>query len=90
MITQLSFTYEQKKRKKEEKGQSASSRLSSFMWNLLCLCVSLSFFHLLQTDPMVQISMEESGEHIIAGAGELHLEICLKVWKQKQIAFSHR
>jgi elongation factor 2 len=21
---------------------------------------------------------EESGEHIIAGAGELHLEICLK------------
>ena len=22
--------------------------------------------------------MEESGEHIIAGAGELHLEICLK------------
>lgn len=27
---------------------------------------------------MVQISMEESGEHIIAGAGELHLEICLK------------
>ena len=22
--------------------------------------------------------IEESGEHIIAGAGELHLEICLK------------
>jgi elongation factor 2 len=31
-----------------------------------------------KSDPMVQISMEESGEHIIAGAGELHLEICLK------------
>ena len=31
-----------------------------------------------KSDPMVQISIEESGEHIIAGAGELHLEICLK------------
>jgi len=31
-----------------------------------------------KSDPMVQITMEESGEHIIAGAGELHLEICLK------------
>merc|ERR1712121_501958 len=29
-------------------------------------------------DPMVQCIIEESGEHIIAGAGELHLEICLK------------
>jgi translation elongation factor EF-G len=27
---------------------------------------------------MVQIVIEESGEHIVAGAGELHLEICLK------------
>merc|ERR1712159_911558 len=27
---------------------------------------------------MVQIIHEETGEHIIAGAGELHLEICLK------------
>ena len=26
----------------------------------------------------LQITIEESGEHIIAGAGELHLEICLK------------
>merc|ERR1719411_2539344 len=31
-----------------------------------------------KSDPMVQISTEESGEHIIPGAGELHLEICLK------------
>ena len=27
---------------------------------------------------MVQCLIEESGEHIVAGAGELHLEICLK------------
>merc|ERR1712142_652465 len=33
---------------------------------------------LTKSDPMVQCSIEESGEHIIAGAGELHLEICLK------------
>jgi len=31
-----------------------------------------------KSDPLVQISQEESGENIIAGAGELHLEICLK------------
>jgi elongation factor 2 len=33
---------------------------------------------LAKSDPMVQITQEESGENIIAGAGELHLEICLK------------
>jgi len=33
---------------------------------------------LAKSDPLVQCSIEESGEHIIAGAGELHLEICLK------------
>lgn len=31
-----------------------------------------------KSDPMVQCTIEESGEHIVAGAGELHLEICLK------------
>jgi elongation factor 2 len=31
-----------------------------------------------KSDPMVQCLFEESGEHIVAGAGELHLEICLK------------
>jgi elongation factor 2 len=31
-----------------------------------------------RSDPMVQCTIEETGEHIIAGAGELHLEICLK------------
>ena len=33
---------------------------------------------LAKSDPMVQCSIEESGEHVVAGAGELHLEICLK------------
>merc|ERR1712110_760727 len=31
-----------------------------------------------KSDPMVQIITSESGEHVIAGAGELHMEICLK------------
>lgn len=33
---------------------------------------------LAKSDPCVQCYNEESGEHIVAGAGELHLEICLK------------
>jgi elongation factor 2 len=33
---------------------------------------------LAKSDPCVQCYHEESGEHIVAGAGELHLEICLK------------
>ena len=31
-----------------------------------------------KSDPMLQCFIEESGEHNIAGAGEFHLEICLK------------
>ncbi|VYS57170.1 unnamed protein product [Arabidopsis thaliana] len=33
---------------------------------------------LAKSDPMVLCTMEESGEHIVAGAGELHIEICVK------------
>ena len=33
---------------------------------------------LAKSDPLCQCYIEESGEHIVAGAGELHLEICLK------------
>lgn len=35
-----------------------------------------------KSDPLVQCSVEETGEHIVAGAGELHLEICLKDLQQ--------
>ena len=31
-----------------------------------------------KSDPMVLCYMEDTGEHVIAGCGELHLEICLK------------
>eukprot|EP00948_MAST-09A_sp_MAST-9A-sp1_P002536 g2536.t1 len=31
-----------------------------------------------KSDPLVECITTETGEHIIAGAGELHLEICLK------------
>jgi len=31
-----------------------------------------------KSDPLVQCYTEESGEHVIAGCGELHVEICLK------------
>jgi len=33
---------------------------------------------LAKSDPMVQTYTAPTGEHIVAGAGELHLEICLK------------
>lgn len=33
---------------------------------------------LAKSDPLVVCSIEESGEHVIAGCGELHVEICLK------------
>eukprot|EP01025_Chloroclados_australasicus_P019555 TRINITY_DN2067_c0_g1_i6.p1 TRINITY_DN2067_c0_g1~~TRINITY_DN2067_c0_g1_i6.p1 ORF type:complete len:843 (-),score=96.27 TRINITY_DN2067_c0_g1_i6:852-3380(-) len=35
-----------------------------------------------QSDPMVQCTVEENGDHIIAGAGELHLRICLNDLQQ--------
>ncbi|KAA0192089.1 Elongation factor 2 [Fasciolopsis buskii] len=33
-------------------------------------------------NPMVPITKEETGEHIVAGSGELHLQICLKHLKE--------
>jgi elongation factor 2 len=32
---------------------------------------------LAKSDPLVQCITEETGEHVIAGCGELHVEICL-------------
>merc|ERR1711966_339297 len=31
-----------------------------------------------KSDPLIVCSIEESGEHVIAGCGELHVEICLR------------
>ncbi|MES1914898.1 MAG: hypothetical protein MHM6MM_006923 [Cercozoa sp. M6MM] len=36
-----------------------------------------------KSDPLVQISVAKTGEQIIAGAGELHLEVCLKDLKEQ-------
>jgi len=38
---------------------------------------------LAKSDPLVVCSTEESGEHVIAGCGELHVEICLKDLKDE-------
>ncbi len=32
---------------------------------------------MVKTDPLVQVTKEANGEHVIAGCGELHIEICL-------------
>lgn len=32
---------------------------------------------LAKSDPLVVVTSEETGEHIIAGCGELHVEICI-------------
>jgi elongation factor 2 len=42
-----------------------------------------------KSDPCVQAYISETGEHVVAAAGELHLEICLKVsesmlWQRDQ------
>mmetsp|Transcript_17980 Transcript_17980/g.13000 ORF Transcript_17980/g.13000 Transcript_17980/m.13000 type:complete len:296 (+) Transcript_17980:865-1752(+) len=34
--------------------------------------------NLVKVDPLVQCITEESGEHIVAGSGELHIEVCMK------------
>jgi len=36
-----------------------------------------------KSDPLVVCTTEESGEHVIAGCGELHVEICLKDLKDE-------
>eukprot|EP00919_Chromeraceae_sp_WS-2016_P054158 GHVR01128576.1.p1 GENE.GHVR01128576.1~~GHVR01128576.1.p1 ORF type:complete len:855 (+),score=194.94 GHVR01128576.1:122-2566(+) len=43
-----------------------------------------------KSDPLVVCTSDESGEHIIAGCGELHIEICLKDLREEyaQIEFT--
>ena len=43
--------------------------------NSTCLIPGLK--RLAKADPMVQVSREDTGEHVVSGAGELHLEICI-------------
>jgi len=38
-----------------------------------------------KSDPLVQCSTAKTGEHIITGAGELHLEICLKDLREQYL-----
>ena len=40
--------------------------------------------HLLhRADPLVSVSLEESGEHVVSAAGEIHLETCIKDLKER-------
>ena len=45
----------------------------------MCCCVGRCLNQVSSTLPLLplQCVIEETGEHIVAGAGELHLEICL-------------
>jgi len=36
-----------------------------------------------QADPSVEISLQETGEHILAAIGELHLERCMKDLRER-------
>ena len=36
-----------------------------------------------RADPLVQVSLQESGEHVISAAGEVHLETCIKDLRER-------
>lgn len=38
---------------------------------------------LAKSDPLVLVTSEDTGEHIIAGCGELHVEICINDLKKE-------
>ena len=54
---------------------SADRKYGSF---LIPFFVIIGLKKLSKSDPLVVCTTEESGEHVIAGCGELHVEICLK------------
>lgn len=36
-----------------------------------------------RADPLVSVSLEESGEHVVSAAGEIHLETCIKDLRER-------
>lgn len=36
-----------------------------------------------RADPLVKVSLQESGEHVVSAAGEIHLETCIKDLKER-------
>ena len=36
-----------------------------------------------RADPLVNVSLQESGEHVVSAAGEIHLETCIKDLKER-------
>ena len=36
-----------------------------------------------RADPLVRVSLQESGEHVVSAAGEIHLETCIKDLKER-------
>ena len=43
-----------------------------------------------QSDPCVEVSVQESGEHVIVGAGEVHLQKCLDDLRDRSMSLSAR
>lgn len=43
-----------------------------------------------QADPCVQVFLQETGEHVLVSAGEVHLQRCLDDLKERYIFFMSR
>ena len=42
-----------------------------------------------QSDPCVEVLVQETGEHVIVAAGEVHLQKCLDDLRLRQVSFQH-
>ena len=40
-----------------------------------------------RADPFVEVSVLDSGEHVLGVAGEVHLETCIKDLKERRVLF---